>query len=119
MFRFTIRHSPDESPSIWSPEYISDAQVSLKKAAATFPGGEAAFVKWAKDRCSITQDESIQHHLGVDDVWRKLNEAFIILSPVIYNEMVMRGFLRQLFKTVVDDGVNWIEVRIATVSFRA
>lgn len=110
-----IRHSSKLDPSnssIWTLEYAPNALVSLKEAANTFPdGGRAGFVAWMKDRCSITQTESLQHHLGVDDVWRKLSAGFIMLTPVIYYEPILRAFVRQLFLTLIEDGVRWVEMR--------
>jgi adenosine deaminase CECR1 len=108
MMKFAIKKSLDSfSPSIWSADYASEALIPLQQAASSFPdGGQEGFVRWMKDRCSITQDESLQHHLGVDDVWKKLQNAFVILCPIIYYEPVMRKFLRELFVTLVEDGVR-------------
>jgi adenosine deaminase CECR1 len=113
MVRYKFSSTIDNStPSIWTPEYLSHTRVSLKIAAETHPGGgRPAFVAWMKDRCSITQTESLQHHLGVDEVWRKLTAAFIILGPILYYEPILRAFVRQLFLTLIEDGVRWVEVR--------
>ena len=113
MMKFTVNKTPSHSASsIWSPDYELESLIPIEEAANSFPdGGRKGFVRWMKERCSITQDESIKHHLGVDDVWKKLNAAFVILCPIIYYEPVMRKFLRQLFKTVVEDGVRWLEIR--------
>lgn len=109
MVKFAVKRLSDSSSatSIWSPGYVPDTLIPLKAAADSFPeGGKQSFVAWIKDRCSITQNESLQHHLGVDDVWRKLQNAFVILTPVIYYEPIMRAFLQQLFRTVLEDGVR-------------
>lgn len=116
MIKFSIKHTPDSSASIWSSGYTRNARIPLNDAASSFPDGQKAFVQWMKDRCSITQDESLQHHLGVDDVWRKLQNAFVILCPIIYYEPVMRLFLRQLFTTLVEDGVRWVELRTVFIT---
>jgi hypothetical protein len=98
--------------SIWEKEYVPGTWVSMKEAAETFPdGGEEGFVAWMKDRCSITSDESIQHHLGVSDVWKKMDSAFIMLGRLVYYEPIMRAFLRKLFATLLEDGVRWVEPR--------
>ena len=99
-------------PSIWSPEYPPNTLVPVKLAAETFPnGGQKGFIDWIKRRCSITQSESLQHHLGVDDIWRKLQMAFIIVGPVIYYEPIMRRFMQKLLLTLKEDGVRWLEGR--------
>lgn len=113
MVRYKYASSIDESiASIWTPEYPPLTPVSLKTAAETYPdGGRPAFVAWMKNRCSITQTESLQHHLGVDDVWRKLTAGFIMLGPILYYEPILRAFVRQLFLTLIEDGVRWVELR--------
>lgn len=118
MIKIKFASSIDPSvPSIWSSDYPSDSLVSLKHAADTFPdGGRPGFVAWMKDRCSITQTESLQHHLGVDDVWRKLTAGFIMLAPILYYEPILRAFVRQLLLTLVEDGVRWVEVRAVLIS---
>ena len=97
---------------MWDSDYVPNVLIPLKDSADSFPhGGRAGFVAWMQDRCSITQTESLQHHLGVDDVWKKLSSAFVILSPVLYYEPIFRAFVRKLFSTLLEDGVKWIELR--------
>lgn len=112
---FTFQYSglpSKEVPSIWSPGYPPNTLVPIKVAAETFPnGGRKGFVLWLIDRCSITQSESLQHHLGVDDVWRKLQTAFIIVGPLIYYEPILRAFMQKLFLTLKEDGIKWLEAR--------
>ena len=77
--------------SIWSSEYVPNTPTLLTKAADDFPkGGRAGFLLWLKDRCTITHAESIEHHHGVDAVWRKFQSVFIILSTIIYYEPIFR-----------------------------
>jgi adenosine deaminase CECR1 len=104
----------EHKPSIWSSDYIPGSLIPLTTAAESFPKcGRQGFIAWMKDRCSITQTESLQHHLGVDDVWRKLNAAFTILTGVIYYEPIMRKFLPKFFATLLEDNVRWVEIRFA------
>jgi adenosine deaminase CECR1 len=117
LVKFVVRSSTETRASIWSPDYTPNSLIPLRQAASSFPdGGRAGFVAWMKVRCSITQDESLQHHLGVDDVWRKLQNAFLLLCPIIYYEPVVRLFLRQLFRTLLDDGVRWVELRTVFIT---
>jgi adenosine deaminase CECR1 len=104
--------SPD-APSIWSSEYVPDTLVPVTVAADSYPGGRQAWVDWMQNRCSITQSESLQHHLGINDVWAKLNSAFNTLPRIIYYEPIMRKFLREFFRTLQKDGVRWLEFRTA------
>ncbi|KAG9249128.1 adenosine deaminase [Calycina marina] len=109
--------STTEQPTIWTSDYIVNDLIPLKTCADRFPyGGRAGFKAWMKDRCSITQTESLQHHLGVDEVWIKLSSAFSILSPIIYYQPITQKFVKQLFRTLLDDGVRWIELRAVLYS---
>lgn len=106
-----------EAPSIWDANYPAGSLVPLKTAANEFPGGgRAGFVAWIKDRCSITKADTLKHHLGVDDVWRKLSAGFVVLGPIIYYEPILRSFLQKLFTTLLEDGVYWAELRAVFTS---
>lgn len=104
---------------IWQAGYKPDFKYSLSVMAHTFPqGGKTGFLEWMKNRCSITQTESVQHHLGVDDIWRKLQSAFVMLTPIAYYEPITRKLIRRFLKTAHDDGIKWVEVRGLTRGFR-
>lgn len=113
--KFAFSKSPNENAgSIWSEKYEPNTFVPVTVAADSYPdGGREGWVRWMKDRCSITQSESLAHHLGIDDVWRKLNAAFAIVPGIVYYEPVMRKFLREFFRTLLKDGVRWVEFRTA------
>lgn len=112
--KFAFSKSPCLTESIWLSDYVANEFVPVNVAADSYPdGGREGWVKWMQDRCSITQTESVAHHLGVDDVWRKLNSAFTILPCITYYEPIMRRFVREFFRTLVADGVRWLEFRAA------
>jgi adenosine deaminase CECR1 len=113
--KFGFSKSGDENAaSIWSKEYVPNTFVPVTVVADSYPyGGREGWVKWIKDRCSITQSESLEHHLGIDDVWQKLNAAFAIMPGIVYHEPILRKFLREFFRTLLQDGVCWLEFRTA------
>ncbi|TVY16243.1 Adenosine deaminase 2-A, partial [Lachnellula arida] len=113
--KFAFSKTPHENGcSIWSEKYEPNTFVPVTVAADSYPdGGRGGWVRWMKDRCSITQSESLDHHLGIDDVWRKLNAAFAIVPGIVYYEPVMRKFLREFFRTLLKDGVRWVKFRTA------
>ena len=112
LFQYSKSAPKVNAASIWSSEYTTNTLIPARLAADSFPdGGRAGFVAWLKDRMSIIEKESIEHHLGVDEVWRKLNSAFIIIASILYYEPILRPFLRRLFEAIVDDGVQWVELR--------
>lgn len=109
----------EDAPSIWSDEYRPLNKVPLKTAAESYPdGGRAGFLLWIQNRTTIPQSEMVKNHLGVDDIWNKLQSAFALSSPVIFYEPITRKFLRKFFKTACEDGVRWIEMRGITRRFK-
>jgi adenosine deaminase CECR1 len=100
--------------SIWSSDYIPNTPTLLTKAADSFPnGGRPGFLAWLKDRCTITNVESIEHHHGVDAVWRKFSSVFTILNTIIFYEPIFRAFMKQMMQQLLADGVQWVDMRIA------
>ncbi|PBP24882.1 cat eye syndrome critical region protein [Diplocarpon rosae] len=105
--------------SIWQRGYNAHAKLPLTNSAKMFPdGGKVGFLKWITDRCSVTQTEAVQHHLGVDAIWRKIQAAFVLMTPVVYYEPITRELIRRFLKTAYEDGIRWVEVRGMTRSFR-
>jgi adenosine deaminase CECR1 len=113
--RLQIRYSSTcetGAPSIWTEHYPPDTIVPLKEAAEAFPnGGRVEFVAWMKAQCSITQADTLEHHLGVDDIWRRLTAAFTVVGPIIYYEPILRALLQKLFTNLLEDNVRWAELR--------
>ncbi|EEH18613.1 hypothetical protein PABG_07673 [Paracoccidioides brasiliensis Pb03] len=104
--------APKASASVWASEYEPGTLVDANVAADTFPdGGRKGFISWLKERTSIIEKESLEHHLGVDAIWRKFASIFIILGSIIYYEPILRAFIRKLLETIAEDGVQWVELR--------
>lgn len=105
--------------SLWSSDYVPDTPILLTKAADEFPnGGRKGFLAWLKDRCTITNTESIEHHHGVDAVWRKFSSVFTILNTIIFYEPIFKLFMRRMMQQLLADGVKWVDLRLAfTFSF--
>ncbi|PGH28816.1 adenosine deaminase [[Emmonsia] crescens] len=105
---------PKVSASVWTSGYEPGTLVDANAAADSFPnGGRKGFISWLEDRTSIIAKESIEHHLGVDAIWRKLASAFVILGSIIYYEPILRAFIQRLLETIAKDGVQWVELRDA------
>jgi adenosine deaminase CECR1 len=115
LFQYVHTAPPAQAAaSIWTSEYVPKTLIPANVAADAFPdGGRTGFIAWLKDRTSIIEKESIEHHLGVDDVWRKLTAAFVIMASILYYEPILRKFIRKLLETLVEDGVQWVELREA------
>ncbi len=113
---FTFQYAKQSSQagaSIWSKDYCSNTLVSLADAAGTFPGGKEAFIKWLTSRCTVGIEESVNHHHGANAIWRKFTSVFAILKTLIYYEPIYRKFLAHMFRQLLEDGVQYVDVRAA------
>src|ERR1700742_2048588 len=52
--------------SIWSANYAANTPIPIREAQRTFPDDETTFKKWLISRCTVTADESLSHHHGLD-----------------------------------------------------
>lgn len=118
-FRYT-KASLADSPSIWGSDYQASQLVSVKDAATSFPDkGLDGFRSWLKSRCTITPEESIKHHHGLDAVWRKFSSCFPPLNSMEYYEPILRASIQRLLRQVVHDGLRWVDFRSTfAVEFR-
>lgn len=113
-FSFEFTKNPKEGASLWSSDYVAKAQVPINSAADSFPnGGRKGFVEWIRSRVTITSSEHLSHHEGPNEVWRKFMSCFPILGSLIYYEPIYRKFVRKMFKTLLDDGIYWVDMRAA------
>ena len=119
VFRYS-KGSLASGSSIWSEEYKASHPVPMMEAAASFPNGSIdGFKAWLKSRCTITPEESIKHHHGVDVVWRKFANCFPPLNSMEYYEPILRASMQRLLRELVDDGLRWADFRSTfAVDFR-
>lgn len=114
---FIFRHwsgieSSDESTDLWSEAYTPNKLLPITKAADSFPnGGREAFKTWVKSRITITEEESLRHHLGQNQIWRKMAACFPIVDSLIRYEPILRKFVWCMLQQLNDDGVRWVDIR--------
>jgi adenosine deaminase CECR1 len=97
---------------LWSEQYKSDSLVDFNLAAETFPeGGTTGFISWLKDRCMISPGESLRHHYGPNDIWRKFMSCFAIVRPLILHPPIFRKYSRKICQQLHADGVQWADIR--------
>ncbi|RDA84554.1 hypothetical protein CP532_3760 [Ophiocordyceps camponoti-leonardi (nom. inval.)] len=96
---------------ITSTDYVPGTPVFVKAAASSFPGGKDGFVKYAMSKLVISPEQATHHELGVDQIWRRFQTLFGTAGTLLSYEPIVRTFYRQLFTRLVDDGVNWVEIR--------
>ncbi|KAI9930411.1 hypothetical protein ASPWEDRAFT_26940 [Aspergillus wentii DTO 134E9] len=98
-------------PSISSDGYVSNTLVPLNVAAAEFPGGRENFTDFLMTKLALTPQESIRHELGVDEVWRVFENFFGPAIDLLSYEPLVRTFYKKLFARLVEDHINWVEIR--------
>jgi adenosine deaminase CECR1 len=99
--------------NIWSKEYAPMTPVPIKEVASMCPGGEDSFKAWMIQRCTITPEESLCHHHGVDAIWRKFSTTMSIVDWIVMYEPIMRRALYRLLVQLAADGLRYVEVRAA------
>lgn len=111
--RFRYRKKEAKTTSIWEKGYQPNTFIPIAKAADDFPGGKPAFLKYIKDRMTITNIESLEHHHGGDAVWRKFESIFPIVDGLVMYEPIFRAFMQRMMSLSLADGVRWIDLRLA------
>lgn len=111
--RFKWLSSPREATSIWSESYTSGQMIPVEAAADEFPGGRPAFKVWLQSRAMVTTEESLKHHHGPNAIWRKFQSCFDILGTLLHYEPLWRGFIGRMLKALIDDGVQYVDIRAA------
>lgn len=100
--------------SIWTEEYKGNTHVPVTAAASDYPeDGRDGFKAWVKSRCIITPEESLKHHLGPNHIWRKFASTFDVLASALFYEPIFRKFVRRMCQQLLDDGVQWVDLRSA------
>ena len=111
MFQYT-KTLPSDVASIWGEGYKELSLVSAREAASSFPdGGIAGFKSWLTGKCTITREESLEHHHGVDAVWRKFTSCFPSLNSMEGYEPIFRASIQRLLRQLVEDGLRWVDFR--------
>lgn len=113
-FSFTYSRTAKDDISVWSEGYAAKTPIPINTAAAAFPEtGKAGFIEWVRSRVTITAAEHLSHHEGPNEAWRKFMSCFPILGSLMYYEPIFRKFIRKLCKTLLDDGVYYVDMRSA------
>jgi adenosine deaminase CECR1 len=112
IFRHVKSPNTENSQSIWTSSYTPNEPIPINVAAANFPdGGKQGFILWLKSRVTITRQESLDQHLGPNDVWRKFISCFGVLASLQHYEPIFRKFIRNVLQGLLEDGVRWVDLR--------
>ncbi|MCJ1483788.1 hypothetical protein MMC06_003956 [Schaereria dolodes] len=106
----------EKALSIWSLDYPARHLVAAQKAANDFPDGEKeGFKRWLISRCTITSEESLDHHHGLNAIWLKFGSCFPIIGSMLFYEPIFRVAVQRLLRELMDDGLRWVDLRLAFV----
>ncbi|KIX07271.1 uncharacterized protein Z518_01924 [Rhinocladiella mackenziei CBS 650.93] len=115
-----FRYYPDEeikrqkSPgNIWTSSYTPNTPVPIREAQRTFPDDDLTFKKWLTGRCTITAEESLCHHHGLDAIWRKFQSTFMVISWMLFYEPIFRRAVQRLLGQLANDGISYVDFRVA------
>lgn len=115
MFQYSGTTNND-SRSIWTDKYEARTVQSIREAADNYPqGATAGFRAWLGSKMTITLEESLSHHHGVDDVWQKFTSCFRLIGSILFYEPILRAALQRLLPELLEDGIRWVEFRCAFV----
>lgn len=112
IFRHSSKMEDRHGSALWFDSYESNKFVPLTEAADSFPnGGRDGFKAWVQSRITITEEESLKHHLGQNQIWRKMTSCFPIVDSLIRYEPILRKFVRSMLEQLTEDGVRWVDIR--------
>ncbi|KAL4931073.1 uncharacterized protein BDV17DRAFT_20178 [Aspergillus undulatus] len=117
-FKFLYRpgaQDRDTEVNIWHSGYTPNKPVPVLNAARTYPGGVAAFRDWAVSRMTINEEEALEHHHGISDIWKKFTSCFAAIGGLFFTEPIFRRCIPRLLQQIHDDGIKYIEFRLGLV----
>ncbi|KAL2834852.1 hypothetical protein BDW59DRAFT_165 [Aspergillus cavernicola] len=112
-FHYRPKAQDDCAANIWQSGYTPNQPVPVTDAAATYPGGVAAFKTWAVSRMTINEEEALEHHHGIADIWKKFQSCFRSIAGLLFTEPVFRRCVPRLLQQLHDDGIKYVELRLA------
>jgi adenosine deaminase CECR1 len=100
--------------TIWSADYKTMTPIPVIVAAESYPeGGIQGFKKWMVSRCTISEEESLYHHHGLNAIWKKFQTCFSTIGWMLLYEPIFRRAMQRLLGELADDGISYVDFRIA------
>ncbi|MCJ1309636.1 hypothetical protein MMC25_003296 [Agyrium rufum] len=96
----------------WTDDYVPGTYLPAPAVADNFPGGgREQFVRMCVSKCGISVEDSLNHHLGLNDVWLKFAACFEVIGSMLPYEPIYRAGVRRILTQLYQDGVTWVEFR--------
>lgn len=99
--------------SIWKANYVANTPIPIREAQRTFPDDDTTFKKWLLSCCRISPEESLQHHHGLDAIWRKFQSTFPVIEQLLYYEPIFRRAMQKMLAELAKDGIVYVDLRLA------
>ena len=104
--------SDEQVRVLWNDTYEAGQYLPAKLVAEQFwAGGRETFVEWLVGQCSISKEESLDHHLGVDDIWCKFKSCFGVVNSMLLYEPIFRASVRHVLQGLLEDSICWVDLR--------
>ncbi|KAL4900825.1 hypothetical protein BDW74DRAFT_161158 [Aspergillus multicolor] len=116
-FAEKVQNGCQDEVKIWQADYTPDQLVPAAAAAKAYPGGVEAFKAWAVSRMTINEEEALEHHHGIKDVWNKFQSCFGAIGGLFFTEPIFRRCIPRLLQQLHDDGIKYVELRLAPCPF--
>ncbi|KAI0695870.1 Metallo-dependent hydrolase [Cerioporus squamosus] len=99
--------------SLTDDGYVPGTWVPLSNARETFGlGGPDAFDDWVVAALTINPSEAYVTHSTVDKIWQKFATTFSVARGMTRYFPVYEDYLREFFRSSVEDGISYIEARM-------
>ncbi|TFK54820.1 Metallo-dependent hydrolase [Heliocybe sulcata] len=95
--------------------YTPGEWVPMQKARESFPeelGGPQGFDAWVIGCLTINPAEAYGTHKTTDKIWEKFANTFRVSIGLIRYQPIWSQYIREFFRTSVEDGISYIEARI-------
>ncbi|KAL5511778.1 hypothetical protein ACEPAH_4996 [Sanghuangporus vaninii] len=96
--------------------YTPGTWVGLRQARESFDsslGGPSGFDAWVIGALTINPSEAYGTHNTVSKIWEKFTTIFSVAFGLTTFEPIMRDYLREHFYSSIEDGISYVEIRIA------
>lgn len=108
------RNVAGSNTNIWFSNYEPMTPVAIAIAAEAFPdGGTEGFTRWLINRCVISEEESLYHHHGLDAMWKRFQSCFLTIGWMLLYEPIFRRGMQRTLSQLADDGISYVDFRIA------
>ena len=104
--------SDEQVRVLWNDTYEAGQFLPAKLVAEQFwTGGRESFVEYVVGQSSISKEESLNQHLGLDDIWRKFKSCFGVVNSMLLYEPIFRASVQRVLEDLLEDGIRWVDFR--------